>query len=148
MAIEGSASAEIDAPIERVYAVAADIEQLPRWQQEVRSATVLETDRDGNQVRVRTESDTKVRTLQADLRFEYDRPRGLRWSQERGDVKSLEGAWSFEDLGDRGTRATYSLRVDLGRMLGMVVRGPVVDSLRRHLIDNMPAKLKDEIEGG
>ncbi len=148
MAIEGSASAEIDAPIERVYAVAADIEQLPRWQQEVRSATVLETDRDGNQVLVRTESDTKVRTLQADLRFEYDRPRGLRWSQERGDVKSLEGAWSFEDLGDRGTRATYSLRVDLGRMLGMVVRGPVVDSLRRHLIDNMPAKLKDEIEGG
>jgi uncharacterized membrane protein len=148
VAIEGSASAEIDAPIERVYAVAADIEQLPRWQQEVRSATVLETDRDGNQVRVRTESDTKVRTLQADLRFEYDRPRGLRWSQERGDVKSLEGAWSFEDLGDRGTRATYSLRVDLGRMLGMVVRGPVVDSLRRHLIDNMPAKLKDEIEGG
>jgi ribosome-associated toxin RatA of RatAB toxin-antitoxin module len=149
VAIEGSASAEVEAPIERVYAVAADIEQLPRWQPEVKRATVLERDRDGNQVLVRTETDTKVRTLQSDLRFDYDdEPSGLRWRQERGDVKSLDGSWSFEDLGDGRTRATYRIRVDLGRMLGMVVRGPVVDALRRHMIDSMPAKLKDEVEGG
>jgi ribosome-associated toxin RatA of RatAB toxin-antitoxin module len=146
MAIEGSASAEIAAPRERVYAVAADVEHLPRWQPEVKSAEILERDADGNQVLVHTETDTKVRTLAADLRFTYDEPSGLRWSQERGDVKSLDGAWSFEDLGGGRTRATYSIRVDLGRMLGMVVRGPVVDALRRHLIDGMPAKLKEEVE--
>ena len=33
-------------------------------------------------------------------------------------------------------------------MLGMVVRGPVVDAVRRHMIDNMPAKLKEEVERG
>jgi ribosome-associated toxin RatA of RatAB toxin-antitoxin module len=149
VAIEGSASAEIEAPIERVYAVAADIEHLPRWQPEVKRATVLERDRDGDQVLVRTETETTVRTLQSDLRFDYDdEPSGLRWRQERGDVKSLDGSWSFEDLGDGRTRATYRIRVDLGRMLGMVVRGPVVDALRRHMIDSMPAKLKDEVEGG
>lgn len=148
MAIEGSASAEIEAPIERVYAVAADVEHLPRWQPEVQTAEVLERDADGNQVLVHTETDTKVRTLAADLRFTYDEPSGLRWSQERGDVRSLDGAWSFEDLRGGRTRATYSIRVDLGRMLGMVVRGPVVDSLRRHMIDSMPAKLKEEVERG
>ena len=148
MAIEGSASAEIEAPIERVYAVAADVEHLPRWQPEVKSAEVLERDAAGNQVLVRTETDTKVRTLAADLRFDYDEPSGLRWSQERGDVKSLDGSWAFSDLGGARTRATYSIRVDLGRMLGMVVRGPVVDALRRHLIDSMPPKLKEEVEGG
>ena len=148
MAIEGSASAEIEAPIQRVYAVAADVEHLPRWQPEVQTAEVLERDADGNQVLVHTETDTKVRTLAADLRFTYDEPSGLRWSQERGDVRSLDGSWAFEDLGGDRTRATYSIRVDLGRMLGMVVRGPVVDSLRRHMIDSMPAKLKEEVERG
>jgi uncharacterized membrane protein len=145
MAIEGTASADIGAPIETVYAVAADLEQLPRWQSEIKAVRVLERDAAGNQVLVHTQTETKVRTLQGELRFHYDEPSGLRWRQERGDVKSLDGSWSFEELGDARTRAIYSLRVDLGRM---VVRGPVVDALRRHLIDSMPAKLKDEVEGG
>ena len=148
MAIEGTASADIEAPMETVYAVAADLEQLPRWQSEIKLVRVLERDAAGNQVLVHTETETKVKTLQAQLRFRYDEPSGMRWTQERGDVKSLDGSWSFEELDDGRTRAVYSLRVDLGRMLGMVVRGPVVDALRRHLIDSMPAKLKAEVEGG
>ena len=148
MAIEGTASADIEAPMQTVYAVAADLEQLPRWQSEIKLVRVLERDAAGNQVLVHTETETKVKTLQAQLRFRYDEPSGMRWTQERGDVKSLDGSWSFEELDDRRTRAVYSLRVDPGRMLGMVVRGPVVDALRRHLIDSMPAKLKAEVEGG
>ena len=148
MAIEGTASADIEAPIETVYAVAADLEHLPSWQSEIKLVRVLERDAAGNQVLVHSETETKVKTLQAQLRFRYDEPSGMRWTQERGDVKSLDGSWSFEELDDGRTRAVYSLRVDLGRMLGMAVRGPVVDALRRHLIDSMPRKLKAEVEGG
>jgi uncharacterized membrane protein len=148
MAIEGTASADIEAPMATVYAVASDLEQLPRWQSEIKLVRVLERDAAGNQVLVHTETETKVKTLQAQLRVRYDEPSGMRWTQERGDVKSLDGSWSFEVLDDGRTRAVYSLRVDLGRILGMAVRGPVVDALRRHLIDSMPAKLKAEVEGG
>jgi ribosome-associated toxin RatA of RatAB toxin-antitoxin module len=109
---------------------------------------VLERDGAGNQVLVHTETETKVKTLRAQLRFRYDEPSGMRWTQESGDVKSLDGSWSFEALDDGRTRAVYRLRVDLGRMLGMAVRGPVADALRRHLIDSMPAKLKAEVESG
>jgi uncharacterized membrane protein len=146
MAIEGSASIEIDAPIERVYAVAADVENSPRWQPEMKRAEVIERDAAGNQVLVHTETDAKVRTLQADLRFSYDEPTGLQWTQEEGDLKSVDGSWVLEDLGDGRTRATYSMTVDLGRMLGMVIRGPLVGVLRGQLVESMPGKLKDFVE--
>lgn len=146
MAIEGSASIEIDAPIEDVYAVAADIENSPRWQPEIKAAEVLQRDPDGQQVLVHMETDAKARTLKSELRFSYDAPNGLRWTQEEGDLKSVDGAWAFEDLGGDRTRATYSMTVDLGRMLGMVIRGPLVGVLRGQLVDTMPEKLKGYVE--
>ena len=63
MAIHGSATEEIEAPIERVFEVAADVEGSPRWQPEIKRVDVLERDADGRQVLVHTESDAKVRRL-------------------------------------------------------------------------------------
>ena len=147
MAIEGSASIEIDAPIGEVFAVAADVERSPRWQPQIKVAECLDRDADGRQVLVRTETDAKVRRLGSTLRFSYEEPTGIRWVQEKGDLKSVEGRWEFEDLGDDRTRATYSMTVDLGRMLGMVIRGPLVGVLRGQLVESMPGKLKGFVEG-
>jgi ribosome-associated toxin RatA of RatAB toxin-antitoxin module len=148
VAISGSASAEIAAPIDEVFAIAADVEGSPRWQPEIKVAEVIERDADGRQILVHTETDAKVRSLGADLRFSYDEPDGLSWVQEEGDLKSIEGSWSFEDLGDGRTRATYEMTVDLGRMLGMMIRGPLVGVLRGQLVESMPGKLKDFVEKG
>jgi len=147
MAIEGSASAEIEAPIAAVFAVAADVEGSPRWQPEIKVAECLERDPAGNQVLVRTETDAKVRRLASTLRFDYREPDRISWRQEEGDLKSVEGGWELEELADGLTRATYSLSVDLGRMLGMVIRGPLVGVLRGQLVETMPGKLKDFVEG-
>ena len=147
MAISGSATTDIDAPIERVYEVAADVENSPAWQPEIKEAEVLERDGEGRQTLVRTIADAKVRNLRSDLRFSYDEPRGLRWEQVDGDLKAVEGSWSFEDLGDGRTRATYEMTTDLGRMLGMVIRGPLVGVLKGQLVESMPGKLKSYVEG-
>ena len=147
MAISGSASTVIEAPIDEVYAVAADVESSPRWQPDIKSAKVLETEGD-EQVLVETHTDAKVRTLRSTLRFSYDPPHGLSWRQEDGDLKSVEGSWSFEEEGEGRTRATYEMTVDLGRMLGMVIRGPLVGALRGQLVESMPDKLKKDVEGG
>ncbi len=146
MAIEGSAHAEIEAPIEEVYAVAADVEGSPRWQPEIKAAECIERDRDGNQVLVHMETDAKVRRLGSEIRFSYEPTSRISWVQEDGDLKSVEGSWELEDLGDGRTAVTYSLEVDLGRVLGMVIRGPVVGVLRGQLIDTMPEKLKRFVE--
>ena len=147
MAIEGRASAEIDAPIDEVFAVAADVEGSPRWQPEIKVAECLERDADSRQVLVRTETDAKVRTLSSTLRFGYEQPTGITWEQTDGDLKAVQGSWELEDLGDGRTRATYWMEVDLGRMLGMVIRGPLVGILRGQLVESMPGKLKRFIEG-
>ena len=144
--IEGTASIEIDAPIDKVFEVAADVEGSPRWQPEIKVATCVERDADGNQVLVDTETDAKVRTLKSRLRFSYNEPDGLSWKQEKGDLSSIDGSWKFEDLGNGRTKATYWMEVDLGRMLGMVVRGPIVDVMRKQLIMTMPPKLKGFLE--
>ena len=146
MAIEGSASETINAPIADVYAAAADIENSPKWQPDIKVAECEEHGPNGKQVLVHTETDAKVRTLSAELRFSYDEPNGLSWVQEEGDLKSVEGSWEFEDLGDGTTRATYEMTVDLGRMLGMVIRGPLVGVLRGQLVESMPGKLKGYVE--
>jgi uncharacterized membrane protein len=147
MAIEGSASAEIAAPIGEVFAVAADVEGSPRWQPEIKRAEVLERDAEGRQTEVHTETDGKVRTLSSTLRFGYDEPTQITWEQTEGDLKSVRGSWEFEDLGGDRTRATYWMEVDLGRMLGMVIRGPLVGVLRGQIIESMPGKLKGFVEG-
>jgi uncharacterized protein YndB with AHSA1/START domain len=146
VAIQGSASTEIDAPIEEVFEVAADIEGSPRWQPEIKLARCLEHDADGRQVLVRTETDAKAKRIGANLRFEYEHPTTIRWHQEEGDLKSVEGSWQLEDLGDGRTRATYEMTVDLGRMLGMLIRGPLVGVLRGQIVESMPGKLKGFVE--
>jgi len=144
--VGGSASTEIEAPIEAVYAVAADVEGSPRWQPEIKAAECIERDRDGNQVLVHMETDAKVRRLGSEIRFSYEPTRRISWAQEDGDLKSVEGSWELEDLGDGRTRATYWLEVDLGRVLGMVIRGPLVGVLRGQLVETMPDKLKRFME--
>ena len=144
--IEGKATADIDAPIEEVFAVAADVEGSPRWQPEIKAVEVLERNADDHQVLVTIDTDAKVLTLTSTMRFGYDDPTGISWEQTEGDLKFVRGSWEFEDLGDDRTRATYWMEVDLGRMLGMVIRGPLVGVLRGQLVESMPGKLKGFIE--
>lgn len=146
--VSGSASVEIEAPIDAVFEAAADVEASPQWQPEIKVADCLERDAGGNQVLVHMETDAKVRTLGSDMRFSYAAPSRVSWSQEDGDLKAVEGSWELEDLGAGRTRATYSLEVDLGRRLGLLIRGPLVGVLRGQLVDTMPEKLKRYVEEG
>ena len=144
--LEGSRSVEIDAPIDRCWEIAADIEGAPDWQDNLREVDVLEHDADGRPLVTETVSHTKVKDVRSRLRFSYDPPTGIDWVQEKGEVKALTGHWRFEDLGGDRTRATYSLAVDPGRVLGMLLRGPVQDRVRDMLLNGFAEGLKAEAE--
>ncbi len=144
--LTGSSTAEIDAPIERVWELVEDVEAAPGWQGGLKGLHAIERDGEGRAVLCETESDGKVRTLKSIVRFSYDGPTELRWTQEKGDMKSVLGSWKLEDLGSDRTRATYALDVDLGRMLGMVIRGPLVDMLRDMLVKARAGELKKHVE--
>jgi uncharacterized membrane protein len=146
--ITGDRSVEIDAPIERVFEIAADIQHAPEWQGSLKDVEVLERDADKRAELVETESDAKVKTVKARLRFSYQEPTRIEWVQEKGDTKSLRGWWDLEDLGGGRTRATYGLDVDPGRMLGMLLRGPVEGQVRNFLLGGAADGLKERAEAG
>jgi hypothetical protein len=144
----GSASAEIDAPLEEVWAVVEDVLSAPDWQGGLVGITALERDDEGRATLVETENDIKVRRVKTVVRFFYDGPTRLSWKQEKGDLKSVEGAWVLEELGDGRTKATYELDSDPGRVLGMLIRGPVEAATRSMLVNARPGELKQRVEGG
>ena len=146
--IKGDRSVEIEAPIDRCYEIAADIENAIDWQGSLRDVEVLERDAEKRAVLVETESDAKVKNVKAVLRFSYDPPTGITWVQEKGDTKALHGSWAFEDLGGGRTRATYALEADPGRMLGLLLRGPAESRVRDFLLGDAAAGLKARAEGG
>ncbi len=146
--LTGSSTAEIDAPLDRVWALVQDVESAPDWQGGLKSMHALERDADGRATRCEAETDAKVKTVKSIVRFTYEGPDTLRWTQEKGDLKSVDGSWTLEDLGDDRTRATYSLEVDLGRTLSLLIRGPVVDVIRHMLVSARAGELKKQIESG
>ena len=146
--LSGTSTAEIDAPIDDVWALVEDVESAPDWQGGMDAMHVLERDDQDRVQLAEAESDAKVRTIKSIVRFEYDGPTALRWTQVKGELKSVDGRWDLEDLGDGRTRATYWIETDLGRMLSMVVRGPLVDLLRDMLAGARAGELKRAIEGG
>jgi uncharacterized membrane protein len=146
--ISGERTIEIDAPVERCFEIAADIETSPAWQGSLRAVEVLERDEQGRPLVVNTTNDAKVKQIHTRLRFSYDNPHGIRWTQEKGDVKSLEGWWTLEALDAGRTRATYGLEVDPGMVLGMLVRGPVEQQVRDYLLGNAAEGLRRTAESG
>jgi len=146
VSISGSSTAEIDAPLDQVWALVEDVEAAPQWQGGLKALRALDRDADGRAVRCETETDAKVKSVKAIVRFTYDGPTKLTWTQEKGDLKSVVGSWTLEDLGPNRTRATYAIDADLGRTLGLLIRGPVVDVLRHMLAGARAGELKKQIE--
>ena len=144
----GSASEESEAPLDEVWAVVEDVLAAPEWQGGLVAIRALQRDVENRPTLVETENDIKVRTVKTQVRFGYEAPTRLSWVQEKGDLKSVEGSWTLEDLGGGRTLATYTLDSDPGRMLGMLIRGPVEAAVRGMLVNARPGELKSRVEGG
>ena len=64
------------------------------------------------------------------------------------ELMSVTGSWTFDDLGDGRTRATYALEADPGRMLGLLLRGPAETKVRDFLLGDAAEGLKQRAEAG
>jgi len=147
--LEGSSWIDIDAPIERCFDIIADVERTPEWHGAMQRARAVEYDAQGRPALVETEIHAIVASVTLWLRFDYFQPTSMRWTRERGDLKSLAGAWELEDLADGRTRATYSLEIGLNRTLGLLrkgVRGPAEVKVRELLTSRPVEGLKREAE--
>jgi hypothetical protein len=60
----------------------------------------------------------------------------------------VEGAWELEELDDGHTRATFRLDADPGRVLGLLIRGPVEAATRAIFVNGRPDELKRRVAEG
>ncbi|MFM8792130.1 MAG: type II toxin-antitoxin system RatA family toxin [Solirubrobacterales bacterium] len=135
-------SIEIEAPRAACWAIIADLEATPEWQESMVKAKILESDSEGRGTLVEITSDAKVRAVTSRISFSYEPETKMTWEQEKGDLKWLKGSWLLEEVSDAVTRAVYRLEADTGRVLGLLVKGPVADKVKDMLTSDATEGLK------
>ena len=146
--ISGSATAEVDAPLERCWSVVEDVPSAPQWQNGLERMEIVERDQQGRALVCYTVSDAKLRKVRSRVRFTYEGPTRLSWTQiEDGALRLLEGYWQLEPLDDGRTRVTYGLAVDPGPV-GRLARGPAERVIRAVLLNPRPKELGKRVAEG
>jgi uncharacterized membrane protein len=130
----------IDAPPQACFDALTAYETFTDWQDAVKSCEVITRDDKGRGKEVDFEVDAKVKTVHYRLSYSYEEPHWIGWDYLEGDIKEIDGEYTFEDRGDGTTLATYSLVLDLGswmpgrlgRLVGeQVMQGALEDLKRR-----------------
>ena len=98
---------------EDCFAELTNFEAYPDWSSPIAESRVLERYPDGLARRVAMALDMKIKTVRYTLEYTYDRPRGARWRLVEGDVKDVQGSYSFEPAAS-GTTATCTQSIDVG----------------------------------
>lgn len=145
-AMGGSSSGEIDAPLQAVWAIVADVESWPQWQRMLSTVAVEERDADGRPSLCEVVFDAGVQTIRTTQSVRYEPPHALSFAQRRGNLKRLRGGWRLQDAGEGRTRATYELEIEPGGLLGRLVSGSVEERLREVLVTRLPGELRARAE--
>jgi uncharacterized membrane protein len=138
----------IGAPVERVYAIARDVEKFPTYMEDLESLTVLERRDDGN--RTITEWVGLVRQFKMKLK----------WTQEdlwdpathrddfkalKGDVDEMSGYWQFTDQNGQtrfDSLVDYEINIPL---VGALVK-QIIRKLMEQNLDAQMRAIKTEAE--
>ena len=144
--LSGSSSAEIEAPIDRCWAVLQDVSGHPRWQHGLERVEVVERDDAGRALVCDTLNDAKFTKVHCRIRVTYEPPHRLLFTRvESDDVDEMEGSWSLEALGPARTRATYTLAVDPGPVPRLA--RPLVRALRPLVVGHRAEELARAVAG-
>ena len=132
----------IEAPLDRVYAIAKDNESFPEFMKDVKSLTVVEEDGPrvvSDYVGVVPQFMLKVRWRQEDVWDDVNHVCAFR--QLQGDYDKLEGTWKFKEE-NGGTRFDSFLEYEynvptLGPLVSKVIYSIVVKN-----VENILAAIK------
>ena len=142
MADQASSNITVNAPLDEVLAVIADIERYPEWTGQIKSAEVLDTGADGRPKQARFVMDAGV--LKDEYVLEYDwSDTGVDWKLVGKSTvqKSQVGSYALADKGG-STEVTYRLAVDISMpMLGMFKR-----KAEKMIMDSALKELKKRVE--
>jgi ribosome-associated toxin RatA of RatAB toxin-antitoxin module len=143
MAHQGISTIDIDATAEELFAIVTDYEAYPEWLSDVKRVEVLDTDGDGLALATTMRVDVTIREVEYTLDYTYEYPKSVSWkSRDGGDLKHIEGSYTFEINEDGGTTVTYSLEIDPG----FPVPGFMLKRAAKHITGQALGGLRDRAE--
>jgi ribosome-associated toxin RatA of RatAB toxin-antitoxin module len=136
-----SQQALIQASPQACFDAITDYKTFPDWQDAVRSVEVVSRDAEGRGREVAFQIDAKVKSISYRLEYSYDEPHRITWEYLGGDVKDIDGEYTFEEQ-DGATLAVYSVALDAGVWLP----GPVARVLNNQVMKRSVEDLKRRVE--
>jgi ribosome-associated toxin RatA of RatAB toxin-antitoxin module len=125
----------VEAPVEVCYDTIVDFTRYPEWFSAITTAELVESEPAENRWTVRYGLDMVLKTISYTLAYEGRRPGELRWRLVEGDVRDVEGCYTFTKLEPGLTEAECSQAVDVGFWIPgplrrIFERSAVADSVR------------------
>lgn len=146
MAEHHTATIDIEASAEELFAIVTDLESYPDWVENIKEIEILEVTDDGFPARASMTVDAMIQVVSYTLAYEYDYPNVVAWTSEPGgDLKQIDGSYRFDtDEEDGTTSVTYDMTLDPG----FPVPGFMVRKAQRMIMGTALDGLKAQAEGG
>ena len=143
MADQASSTITINAPLDDVLAVIADLDSYPQWTRQIKSAEVLETGDDGRAKRVRFVIDAGSVKDDYVLDYTWEGDRSVSWTLVSSQLmKRQDGSYTLTGADGR-TAVTYAITIDTKiPLLGMMKR-----KAEKVILDTALKELKKRVEG-
>ncbi len=131
----------INAPVEKIYEVIADVEHYPEFLPEVKSIKV--SNKRGNELDAHYVADLGVKTIKYTVRIKEERPHRLSWTYVDGEfMKDNKGSWLLEPQSDGSVRVTYNIEVTLGALVPKTIVNALVDTGLPKMLDNFKKRIE------
>lgn len=141
-----AATAYIRAPLERVYALAKDVEAFPSFMPDVESIRVLQ--RDGSRTLTEWVGVVQGRRVQWVEDDDWDDTRhACTFRQREGDFTRYEGTWTFAAV-DQGTETRLVVDFELELPLAGALLSNILKVLVRKNLESMLGAMKTRLETG
>jgi len=107
-------SIDVKASAEELFKLATDFAAYPDWNPNIKEAEVKESDAEGRPSKVWFKVDAKLKVVSYTLGYDYSKaPESFSWKLLDGDVKALEGSYTFDEFEDV-TEVRYEMAIDPG----------------------------------
>ena len=143
MAEFSSNSISIEAPVDEVAALLADLENFPTWSSAIKSVEVHDRDSSGRPTSATIKIEAGVLKDRAKLSYDYSNfPKEISFSLEEADLMTeMTGSYEISGDGDE-TEVTYKLHVEVSMPVPEIMR----KKAEMATIDAALSQLKKKLE--
>ncbi len=141
---------EIAASARQCYDTICDFTTYPQWQKTIKQVTILDRE-NGRPTVVEYEIDL-IKIVRYTLHYTYEEsnPQKLKlaWTYVGGDLKNIEGSYTFEEVAPNKIIATYSLALELGFGVPGFLMNRMRDSAMQESIEALKKRAESKKANG